>query len=212
MSSTAPTSPIATSPKPVRNALCRCTTSASTSSPAATNSTSSSAARSPRTDPFMWRRRTLELGGGRTLHVAQAGEGPDLLLIHGALATMHDWIEGPAPSLAQTHRVTIVDRPGHGGSGRPRFEATPRDQALHIAAALDALGIASTQVLGHSFGGFVALALAEQRPDLVSGLALLAPLAFPELRAVEHSVLGPRAMPLLGPLLSAAGEATRFDR
>ncbi|TMJ12419.1 MAG: alpha/beta hydrolase [Alphaproteobacteria bacterium] len=160
----------------------------------------------------MWRRRTLELGGGRTLHVAQAGEGPDLLLIHGALATMHDWIEGPAPSLAQTHRVTIVDRPGHGGSGRPRFEATPRDQALHIAAALDALGIASTQVLGHSFGGFVALALAEQRPDLVSGLALLAPLAFPELRAVEHSVLGPRAMPLLGPLLSAAGEATRFDR
>jgi pimeloyl-ACP methyl ester carboxylesterase len=160
----------------------------------------------------MWHRRTLELGRDRSLHVAQAGEGPDLLLVHGALATMHDWLEGPAPALAQSHRVTMIDRPGHGLSERPRFEGTPRDQARQIAAGLDALGIVGTQILAHSFGCYVSLALAEQRPDLVSGLVLAAPIAFPEIRPVEHAILGPRALPLFGPLLSAAGQATAFDR
>ena len=44
----------------------------------------------------MWTSQTLDLGSGRSLHLVQAGEGPDLLFIHGALTTHHDWREAPA--------------------------------------------------------------------------------------------------------------------
>jgi pimeloyl-ACP methyl ester carboxylesterase len=155
--------------------------------------------------------KTIELGPERSLHVVQAGRGPDLLLLHGALATHWDWLEGPFAALARRFRVTAVDRPGHGLSRRPRFEGTPRDQAGQIAEALDTLGIDRAIVCGHSMGGLVALALAEGFPARVARLVLVAPLAFPEARPLEHSLLAPRAAPLVGPFLSRIGEAT-IDR
>jgi pimeloyl-ACP methyl ester carboxylesterase len=106
--------------------------------------------------------------------------------------------------------VTAIDRPGHGRSRRPRFEGDPRAQARQIAEGLDALGIERALVVGHSMGGLVSLALAELFPHRVSELVLVAPIAFPELRPVEHSLLAPRSAPVLGPLLSIAGQRT-FD-
>lgn len=152
--------------------------------------------------------RTLELGDERTLHVAVAGAGPDLVLIHGALATHHDWVSGPFDRLARDFRVIAVDRPGHGRSIRPRFDGTPRTQARQIAAGLEQLGVRRPILAGHSFGGLVALAYAEQLPDDVAHLVLVAPIAFPEPRLVEHSMLAPRAAPIFGPLLSNAAEQT----
>ena len=154
---------------------------------------------------------TIDLGGGRSLHAVQAGTGADLLLIHGALATHQDWLSGPFAALARTFRVTAIDRPGHGLSLRPRFEGTPRDQARQIKAALDRLGVERPIVVGHSLGGLVALALAEQFPGYAESLVLLAPIAFPEVRLLEHTLLAPRALPLMGPFLSSLGEAT-IDR
>jgi pimeloyl-ACP methyl ester carboxylesterase len=159
----------------------------------------------------MWTERTIALGDERSLHVRQAGSGPDLVFIHGALATGHDWT-GPAEPLTRNHRVTIVDRPGHGLSRRPRLEGTPRDQARDILTGLERLGVARPLVVAHSYGGVVALAMAEAASDELAGLILFAPLAFPELRLVEHSILAQRAIPVLGPLLSAIAEASRFDR
>lgn len=155
--------------------------------------------------------RTVELGAERSLHAVQAGKGPDLVLLHGALATHRDWLEGPFDALARRFRVTAVDRPGHGRSRRPRFSGSPRAQAAQIADGLEELGVGRAIVAGHSMGGLVALALAERFAERVAALVLLAPIAFPEPRLLEHSLLAPRAAPLLGPLLSAAGEAT-IDR
>jgi pimeloyl-ACP methyl ester carboxylesterase len=152
--------------------------------------------------------RTIELCGGRSLHAVQAGRGPNLVLLHGALTTHSDWLEGPFDALARRFRVTAVDRPGHGLSRRPRFEGTPRDQAAQIRAGLDALGVGRAVVVGHSMGGLVALALAEGFPDSVAALVLAAPLAFPEARPFEQGLLAPRAAPLFGPLLSSLGRAT----
>jgi pimeloyl-ACP methyl ester carboxylesterase len=160
----------------------------------------------------MWQRGTLRLGEARTLGWSQGGEGPDLVLLHGALATGHDWLAGPAGALSAAHRVTILDRPGHGLSRRPRFAGTPRDQARQIADGLDSLGIARPVVVGHSFGGLVALALAEQRPDAVSALVLVAPIAFPEPRLFEHLFLAPRSLPVAGPLFSWIAERLPLDR
>ena len=48
----------------------------------------------------MWEAKTLDLGSGRSLPALQRGTGPDVLLLHGALNTPHDWVTGPAAALA----------------------------------------------------------------------------------------------------------------
>jgi pimeloyl-ACP methyl ester carboxylesterase len=156
----------------------------------------------------MDRVETLALGGGRSLHTVMRGEGPDLVLIHGALTTGHDWLSGPADSLAVGHRLTVLDRPGHGLSRRPRFEASPREQAAQILSGLERLGIDRPVLVAHSFGALVALAFAERFPESVARLVLVAPLAFSEPRPLEHSLFAPRAAPVVGPLLSTLGAAT----
>jgi pimeloyl-ACP methyl ester carboxylesterase len=158
----------------------------------------------------MWTEVTLPLRRERSLRVRQSGAGRDVVFLHGALATGHDWSETPLGDLAGNCRLTIVDRPGHGGSRRPRLDGTPRDQARQILAGLEALGIVSPLVVAHSFGGIVALAMAEAAA--LAGLVLVAPVCFPEPRLVEHGLLAPRAIPIVGPFLSAVAEATRFDR
>ena len=154
---------------------------------------------------------TLALGPERSLHFVRSGEGPDLVLIHGALTTHVDWLEGPFERLAERQRVTALDRPGHGLSRRPRFEGTPRDQARQVREGLERIGVERPVLVGHSIGGLVALAFAELFPDSVRALVLVAPVAFPEPRPLEHLLISPRALPIGGPLFSAFAEAT-FDR
>jgi pimeloyl-ACP methyl ester carboxylesterase len=161
----------------------------------------------------MWEAQTIDLGSGRSLHAHQAGAGPDVVLLHGALATLHDWLESPvATELARDHRVTIVDRPGHGLSRRPRFSGAPREQAQQIAEGLEKLGVGAAVFAAHSFGGLVTLACAELFPERVAAMVLVAPIAFPEPRLLEHSLLAPRSMPILGPIFSQVAEQTQFDR
>lgn len=158
-------------------------------------------------------KQKLSLGSGRSLLVHQQGSGPDVVLIHGAMTTGHDWLTSPVfEQLIASHRVTVVDRPGHGLSRRPRFEGTPRDQADQIAEGLRRLGIKRAVLAAHSFGALVALAMAERHPGLVAELVLVAPLAFPEPRLIEHSFLAPRAAPVFGPLFARFAEFTQLDR
>lgn len=144
--------------------------------------------------------RIVEIGPDRSLHVVTGGEGVDILLLHGALATHQDWLAGPFGDLLQFGRIIVVDRPGHGRSRRPRYEASPRAQAAQIREGLRALDVKRPVIVAHSFGGRTALAYAEQFPDEVAELILLAPAAFPELRPLEHSLLAPRAFPIGGPV------------
>jgi pimeloyl-ACP methyl ester carboxylesterase len=156
--------------------------------------------------------RTLELGEGRSLHAVIKGEGPDVLLLHGMLETGHDWLVWQLDWLVQAGcRVTVVDRPGHGLSRRRRFDGTPRAQAKQIREGLDALGIDRLLILSHSYGGLVSLAYAEQFPEAVASLVMVAPVAFPEPRLLEHSLLAPRSVPFFGPIFSTAADAT-IDR
>jgi pimeloyl-ACP methyl ester carboxylesterase len=160
----------------------------------------------------MQQEQTLDLGPGRSLYVHQQGKGPDLVLIHGAMTTAHDWLESPVhAALVRKHRVTVIDRPGHGASARARFSG-PRDQADQIVEGLKQLGIDRAVICAHSYGGLVALAMAERHPALVAELVLIAPLAFPEPRLIEHSMLAPRSAPLFGPLFSKFAEFTQMDR
>ncbi|MGZ8998909.1 MAG: alpha/beta fold hydrolase [Allosphingosinicella sp.] len=145
---------------------------------------------------------TVEIDSERSIHAVTAGEGADIVLLHGAMTTHRDWLDGPFQSLAKLGRVTALDRPGHGLSRRPRFAASPRTQAAQIREGLKALGVSRPILVAHSFGCLCALAYAEQYPGEVSHLILVAPLAFPELRPFEHGFFAPRAVPVLGPALS----------
>lgn len=160
----------------------------------------------------MVKKQTLNLGSNRSLFVAQAGTGSDVVLVHGAMTTSHDWLESSVfRTLTRSHRVSVIDRPGHGLSRRRRF-GTPREQADQIAEGLAQLGVSRATVAAHSFGALVALALAERHPALVAELVLVAPLAFPEPRLIEHSIFAPRSIPLFGPLFSRFAEFTQLDR
>ncbi|MER7684550.1 alpha/beta fold hydrolase [Streptomyces sp. NPDC097610] len=117
---------------------------------------------------------TLSLDDG-DIHVCQDGprDAPALLLIHGTASSTRSWNPMVA-LLTGSHRVIRIDLLGHGRSAKPadRSYALP-DQARRAGAALDRLGVEHAVVVGHSSGGVVAVALAEQRPDVVTALALI---------------------------------------
>ena len=74
--------------------------------------------------------RTIQLGADRSLNAVTSGVGPDVLMLHGALATSHDWRAWEIDRLVKSGlMVTTLDRPGHGLIRRPRLAGTPRAQA-----------------------------------------------------------------------------------
>ncbi|MEU9321653.1 alpha/beta fold hydrolase [Streptomyces sp. NPDC048295] len=109
------------------------------------------------------------------IYVCQDGprDAPALLLIHGSASSTRSW-NPMVPLLTGSHRVIRIDLLGHGRSAKPadRSYAIP-DQARRAGVALDRLGVEHSVVVGHSSGGVVATALAEQRPDLVTALTLV---------------------------------------
>ncbi|AQZ70542.1 alpha/beta hydrolase [[Actinomadura] parvosata subsp. kistnae] len=116
----------------------------------------------------------LPLDGG-SVHVRQDGprDAPALVLIHG-LAGSARWWDPLVPTLAEHHRVIRIDLLGHGRSAKPAAGGYGiEEQGRRVGQALDRLGVRHAVVAGHSTGGSVATALAEQRRDLVSALALI---------------------------------------
>jgi pimeloyl-ACP methyl ester carboxylesterase len=117
---------------------------------------------------------TLPLDGGN-IYVRQDGprDAPALVLIHG-LASSTRWWDRVVPRLARSYHVIRIDLLGHGRSAKPAGGgyAIPQ-QGRRVGQALDRLGVRHAIVVGHSTGGAVATALAEQRGDLVTALALI---------------------------------------
>jgi pimeloyl-ACP methyl ester carboxylesterase len=150
---------------------------------------------------------------GVRLHYIEKGSGPPVVLLHGNIVTSEDFaLSGTLDLIARRHRVVAFDRPGFGYSDRPHGSAwTPAAQADLLRHALAAIGLERAVVLGHSFGAVVALELALNHPDAVSGLVLLSGYYYPTLRADVLPAL-PGAIPLIGgvmrytvsPLLGAA--------
>jgi pimeloyl-ACP methyl ester carboxylesterase len=128
----------------------------------------------PRPHAMATEESALPLDGGE-IHVGQDGprDAPALLLIHGTAASLRTW-DPLVPLLTGSHRVIRIDLLGCGQSARPdgaSYEIP--DQARRVGAALARLGVEHATVVGHSSGGLVATALAEQRPNLVTSLALI---------------------------------------
>jgi pimeloyl-ACP methyl ester carboxylesterase len=154
------------------------------------------------------------------LHVVEDGarNAPSILLIHGTAGSLA-WWDPMVPALAKHRRVVRVDLAGHGLSPPVRSSAVPTP-ARRVGAAIDALGIDAVTVVGHSSGGLVATALAEQRPDLVSAVVLVNTGPSPEALLPQGLLSRLVSAPVVGRLLWALrsdasirkGLATAFTR
>ncbi len=113
------------------------------------------------------------MAGDTALHVCDSQTGDRcIVLLHGYLESMLVW-DDFVPLLYKHVRVVTLDLPGHGISVVDGECHSMEFLADTVAAGIRALGIDRCTVVGHSMGGYVALALCERHPDLLDGLVLL---------------------------------------
>jgi pimeloyl-ACP methyl ester carboxylesterase len=117
--------------------------------------------------------RILDLPGGE-MQVLERGprEGKPIMLIH-CFSCAIDWWDGVMPLLDRRHRVIAVDLLGHGGSEKPGSGYSIPDQADVVAQALERLNVAGAEIVGHSLGGTIAVALAERHHSLASRVVII---------------------------------------
>jgi pimeloyl-ACP methyl ester carboxylesterase len=111
----------------------------------------------------------VRVGDVRVRYLERPGADPAVVLIHGLPGTADDF-DDVTPLLEGRHTIAI-DRPGFGFSsgGFHRFD----EQVSTLAALLDKLGVKRPLLVGHSYGGTLALAFAASHPDAVRGLVLV---------------------------------------
>lgn len=116
---------------------------------------------------------------GIRLHYVDRGTGAAVVLLHGNPGFVEDF-RPVVDSLARTHRVIAFDRPGHGYSKRAGAAGTtPREQLRLIRGALAQLGVSRPIVVGHSWGGGLALLYALEHPGEIDRLVLIGTRAYP---------------------------------
>ena len=114
---------------------------------------------------------------GATINGAMAGQGPPILLLHGAPQSMISW-RLVAPILARDHTVVVTDLRGYGDSSKPsdgenHVNYSKRTMALDQVEVMRQLGFEKFAVFGHDRGGRVGHRMALDHPDRVTRLAVL---------------------------------------
>ena len=125
---------------------------------------------------------------GRRTCVADLGEGPPLLLLHGLGGSLYDWRHLLQP-LSKKHRVIAPDLLGAGESEIPESEdySLPA-QARRLRGLLDHLGVGRADLIGSSYGGGIALRFAQDWPERTGRLVLINSICYPEhIRATSIS-------------------------
>src|SRR5262249_50983979 len=108
---------------------------------------------------------------GRPAACLEAGQGPPLVLVHGAGGRGEVW--GPQlADLSDVARVIAVDLPGHGGTGGAGCRRID-DYATWVVGLLDALALDRVVLGGHSMGGAISQTIARARPERLRGLVLV---------------------------------------
>ena len=143
--------------------------------------------------------------GAVELHVAEAGTGPPLLLVHGWPQHWWSW-RAVIPELARTHRVICPDLRGHGWSQAPRGGYAKATLAADLLALLDALGIEQVAYAGHDWGGWIGFELARLAPERLSGLLAISipPPWFSPRRSPETALFASYQVLLSTPVLGQA--------
>ena len=110
---------------------------------------------------------------GLSLYYEEHGSGEPLVLLHGGISA-GEMFAPILPELAAGRRVITVDLQGHGHTADADRPLRPQTMADDVAALIEHLGLERADVMGYSLGGFVALRVAIQHPQLVRRLVLVA--------------------------------------
>lgn len=111
---------------------------------------------------------------GLTFHVQRLGSGPPLVMLHGLMVgSLASWYFTAAPALARTHEVLLYDLRGHGRSERAPRGYDVRTMTGDLEALVGAFAREPVALVGHSYGGLIALRFALDHPDRVARLALV---------------------------------------
>lgn len=139
---------------------------------------------------------------GHEVHYVQKGQGPDLVLIHGASGNTRDFTFSLVDQLVDRYRVTVFDRPGLGYTPPlARRGVTLADQADLLAGASRELGLDRPIVLGQSFGGAVAMAWALRHEDQIAAIVNLSGATYPWTGDLDR-LYATLARPVIGPALA----------
>lgn len=111
------------------------------------------------------------MSNGIPVRINDQGKGNAIVLLHGYLETLEIW-EAFAASLVKHYRVISLDLPGHGLSGWNGDVHTMEFMADTVKGVLDKLNVKGCILVGHSMGGYVALAFAKKYNDVLKGLCL----------------------------------------
>lgn len=113
------------------------------------------------------------MAAGSAVRYSEFGKGTKTIcLLHGYLESI-EVFENFAGQLGKNHRIILVDLPGHGISDYGNRDTITVDyMAQVVAVVLEKAGVSRCTILGHSMGGYVAIALAELHPELVEALIL----------------------------------------
>jgi pimeloyl-ACP methyl ester carboxylesterase len=135
------------------------------------------------------------------LYAEELGAGSPIVLLHGLGGSGYTW-RYMVQALARNHRVIAIDLRGFGRSDKPfdqHYAAV--DQAAYVRSFLERRGLAGVTLVGHSFGGAVALALTmdlnRTHPERVGKLVLMDTPAYPQPLSPTIKLLRKPVLPLL---------------
>jgi non-heme chloroperoxidase len=141
--------------------------------------------------------------GGTELAYLDKGRGPAVVMVHGTISD-YRWWQAQIDEFSQQYRVIAYSlrhhHPNVSTGDRPDY--LPRTHAADLDGLIKALNLGQVHLVGHSYGGFISLLLARDRPELVRGLVLVEPARLAGL------ISGPDAEEAK-PILNAIGEAQK---
>jgi non-heme chloroperoxidase len=145
--------------------------------------------------------KAVTLASGLTLPYVEQGDpaGVPLILLHGYTDSWRSFA-GLLKHLPATFRTIALSQRGHGDAGRPRQGYHPRDFAADLAAFMDAIGIDSAILVGHSMGSQIAQRFAIEHGQRVRGLVLIGAFSSlrdnPIIRELWHSTVAAMTDPI----------------
>ena len=108
---------------------------------------------------------------GGSISFEEQGKGSAVVLLHGFLESKDIWKEY-SDKLKNHYRVISIDLPGHGHTSNFGYSHSMEMMADCVQAVLKSLKIKKFHVIGHSLGGYVAMALGDKFPDKIKGICL----------------------------------------
>jgi pimeloyl-ACP methyl ester carboxylesterase len=129
-----------------------------------------------------WEHRHVSANGAR-FHVAELGEGPLVLLLHGFPQFWYTWRHQMVALAEAGYHVAAMDLRGYGGSDKPPRGYDTYMSTLDAASVIRALGESNATVVGQGLGGWIAWCMPRLRPDVTAAVASL---SMPHPRVLRH--------------------------